>query len=320
MLTRLSLTLSLMIVMTSSAMSQTVIENDQPAAEETKATITPEEQREAQELIARFVRRYEETNDITPLLDEFFIEDFAARRAKYPKAWLPYAYICRETAQRASEGEWRRFYAAMINLWYWGGRLYKAGGFADRQSESEEESKVKPEDVFTPEMLRLLKEDYIFMEMFGNDDEKRKAKGYEECNTFGCACASEDEPANKSSAAQASGVAPAEKIEDYGISVKTIARMNHLSAMLEQVSLMAREKMEKLEKQRSRLSIRNYSESEDEESEKEPSVTIVDKEFLGYPAGTRFICHHALWLHICMIRGADGRLRIVSLGVSFEDD
>lgn len=314
---RTSLALLLIIAMTTVANATRPLIKDDPVIEEQETKLKPEEEREAIELIERFTSRYEETNDLTPLLDEFFVEDFAARRAKYPEAWLPYAFICHQAAGEASEKEWRRYYAAMINLWYWGSRLYHASDVAEREDASEKEIF---EAVLSPEILGVLKEDFIFMEMFGDEDEKRKAKGSEECNTFECACSPENLPQDKDAAPQASMAKETDKGEDYGISVKTVERMNRLSAMMEKAVSMMHEKWEKLKKVAANKPIQNYSLSSYEEKIESPYVTIVDEDFFGYPAGTRLICYQAFGLHLCMIRDHDGRLKILSLGASFADD
>ncbi len=49
------------------------------SAQITYPTPTAEETKEAQELAARFYNRYNETQDIEPLIKEFFIENFSAR-------------------------------------------------------------------------------------------------------------------------------------------------------------------------------------------------------------------------------------------------
>jgi hypothetical protein len=79
-----------------------------------------EEEKEARELALSFVKRFHETGDIAPLMDEFFVADFAERlrteqEDEVPDE-LPTQYLEREVLRQASPKDLRRFFVTEFNL------------------------------------------------------------------------------------------------------------------------------------------------------------------------------------------------------------
>jgi hypothetical protein len=67
--------------------TQEAMQNEPSAARsESESKLTPAEEQEARELAAQFVRRFRETDDIAPLVDEMFVNDFAASCFSRPSA------------------------------------------------------------------------------------------------------------------------------------------------------------------------------------------------------------------------------------------
>jgi hypothetical protein len=91
---------------------------------------TADETREAEELAIRFMKRLQETDDLKPLIDEFFVADFTDHFKLYVKGvkdnGLFFQYVRRRVLMRASRHDLRRAYAALFNFYNQTDLLYDA--------------------------------------------------------------------------------------------------------------------------------------------------------------------------------------------------
>lgn len=283
--------------------------------------LTPQEEHEARVLVQNFTRRFEETKDIGVLFDEFFTRDFIGSRTQYPEALLPFAFVCRSTAAEADAAQWQRYYVATVNFYVWSQRLYIAGEFDKSLSDENEENDMPPmEELYTKEIVVLMKSDDLlrsFLNMTENENELDD-KTKDACNTFECDCP--DEQDNET---------PKSITEDRGINIKTVERLNRVSEILEKASKLAQEKYEKLqeEKHKQGLSEINFPEkisaliaaAENDNEEIKPSVTVEEKGVWGKPEFKRLICFQTLGFHVDMVRDTNGQLKIISVGLFFND-
>jgi len=116
-----------------------------------KDQITPEEVSEAQKLADRFIKRFRETRDLAPILDEMFTSNFKKMVAE-DISWSGIVGQGRSLPEQLKGEQRLRCYIANFNLQYLI-RLYIAGKVS-----LDQESLSKAGDVFPPEVSRFFKE------------------------------------------------------------------------------------------------------------------------------------------------------------------
>ena len=117
---------SLLMVGAASGQSQPLSQN-QPQ----KATVSldPEEERQVQKLAGEFIRRMQETRDVSPLIDEMFVSDFK-KLLTADGWWTGLIELPFPVAKQLDEDERYRLYKAQFSLEYLL-NLYYAGKVAD---------------------------------------------------------------------------------------------------------------------------------------------------------------------------------------------
>jgi hypothetical protein len=92
--------------------------------------ITREEYKSAQETVDLFVKRFIETGDLAPVIDELFVADFIQRYKKHQKNigqesnapseifFAPGLWYKPDLLNQATDDDWRRFYIATYNFFY----------------------------------------------------------------------------------------------------------------------------------------------------------------------------------------------------------
>ncbi|MBA3767400.1 MAG: hypothetical protein H0W99_10500, partial [Acidobacteria bacterium] len=85
------------------------------SAEQRDELITSDEEREARELVTLLTRRWREMEDIGPLINEFFVSDFADRLRHEPQM-LFFVELKPELLAPENRDDLRRHYVAMTNL------------------------------------------------------------------------------------------------------------------------------------------------------------------------------------------------------------
>jgi hypothetical protein len=79
MLRQTRLTFLLVMSLMTTCAARTSLSQDETPGTAQEEKLTPEEEREARALAGEFIRRLDETGDVTPLLSELYINDFAER-------------------------------------------------------------------------------------------------------------------------------------------------------------------------------------------------------------------------------------------------
>lgn len=97
----------------------------QPASKSDRSKITKAEEQEAQDLAKKFTARFLETKDLTPLLDEFYFNDFIDRYKKYQSEednksannlFVSGLLFDSKVIAKGSSEDWRRFYVSAHNF------------------------------------------------------------------------------------------------------------------------------------------------------------------------------------------------------------
>ena len=85
--------------------------------QQTNKDITKEEEQEALRIARLFEKRMRQTRDISPLIEELFVQDFLQRYRDYNKAEKIFAFR-NKFSKQISEKDLMRFYVGFINLVY----------------------------------------------------------------------------------------------------------------------------------------------------------------------------------------------------------
>ncbi len=135
MLCRILISLTLVITISLSTLAQTPSEQNDDTAAKQAEQLTPEEKREAIQLANDFKARFEQTLDLAPLIDEFFISDFAGRLRVDDKIEQIFPLsMTRQVAAEATQEEIVRMYVASINA---GNLIFRLAGLAEARRNRE---------------------------------------------------------------------------------------------------------------------------------------------------------------------------------------
>ena len=291
------------IALVASASARPPIRQDGDAAQ-----TTPEEAREARELVENFYRRFKEMNDIAPLIAEHFVPDFAARLRQNARTW-PFALIdWKDERGPADSEELQRFYVASTNFLNLLFRYYAAARQKRGAEDDEEEPPLK--EVLPPQVFELLKNDPIMREMWPHDEEEVSRE-----DAAGDApVAAEEKAAAERPHEEEQLVADAEQLRSFTLLNEKLTKLlrEHLASHpLEQTSA---------------VETRGGGEEDEDDDddfdldkvEVATNARIVGEEFYGYPPGTRLVCARAGLFHVEMVP-VGGRLRILSVYLLVED-
>jgi hypothetical protein len=287
---RAVITLLLTFTLTVNAASFARNVAEDPTSEKEDNKITAEEDREAREIAAQFSRRWQETEDIGPLVKEFFVADFADRLRHEPSL-LFFAELRPELMKPEAREELRRNYVAMTNLLYLFVRLYEVYAVIRMQGHEREDlnlNHILPVNIWkvlnsNPTMKTLLDEEV------GESAQSRTEHG--------------DQDADRQ--------AHAKRID-------SMEQLHSLTTTLEQAVVLLRDHVRTLPStiRASELTGKQPGDAASSSTESSdpltPRVRITGEEFYGYPAGTRLISVELLPFQIDLVR-AGGRLKVLSV-------
>jgi hypothetical protein len=295
-------------------------------------SLAPEEEREARELLEEFNGKFVSTNDIGPLIKDYFAPDFSSRLHQKAETY-PFIFIdWKNEAAPPDPEDLRRFYVASTNFLHAFFPLHAAA--AKRCAEEEEkadegESGAKGDglcdDYYDPKMEKFLppaavgimKTDPLLREVWLRSDKSDAAS----------------DGSDSQATPQAAGGASVECADGCAASggrgehlVENAAELRHLTEVFDDVSKVLREHLAAYPVSFEKESADEDGESKDDEFRNfDPrnidilrDARVLDKEFYGYPEGTRLVCANIGALHAELVR-VDGRLRILTVYVLIED-
>lgn len=296
-------------------------------------TTTPDEEREARELLEEFNKKFVETNDIDPLIKDYFVPDFSSRLPQHAEAY-PFVLIdWKDEAAPPDPEDMRRFYVATTNFLHAFFPLYAAAAKKcaeeeDREDGEEDHTKgdgdcdgsydPKMEKFLPPAAIEIMKADPLMREMWF--------------------CSHESDTASKEADAQATpqaaGGASCEGVEGCAAAsaghkdrlVENAAELRHLTERFDDLSKVLREHLAAHPVSFEKETTDDDNESKDAEFQKyDPksisifsNARVLDKEFYGYPEGTRLVCANVGALHAELAR-VEGRLRILTIYMLMDD-
>lgn len=286
--------ITLMLIITLAATAMCVAQNvskDLPAAQQDEK-ITVDEEREARELVAHLFKRWQETDDIRPLVDEFFVTDFADRLRHEPE--MLFFGELKPELLRATDNrdDLLRHYVAMTNLLRLVTRLYEINRPIN-VSEAEH-SDLDLKQMLPASIWSLFKSNPTTNALI-NEELGEKAEGQTE-NPDGS-------PAKEADAK----------------SIKTIEQLRDLTATLEQANILLRDHLKTLplpppaSASSSGQQIDTDSTATQSNDPLMPRINTLGEDFYGYPAGTRLICVNVLPFHIDLVRDGDHHLKVLSV-------
>jgi hypothetical protein len=286
----LALLLIIIMALTAMCLPQNV-SNDTPV-EQRDEKLTPDEEREARELVAQLFTRWRETEDIAPLIDEFFVTDFADRLHHQPEMLFFLELKPELLATTDSRDDLRRHYVAMSNLLHLVCRFYEVSGFINMSEEEREEFDFKK--ALPASIWDLFKSNPTTNAII-NEELGEKAEG-------------QTENPDRSTEKQADAK-----------SIQTIEQLRGVTVTLEQANVILRDYLKTLPLPPAASEINGNQQSDADSSTAEnndplmPRVHILGSDFYGYPAGTRLICVNVLPFHIDLVRDGSQRLKVLSV-------
>jgi len=282
--------LLLIIIMASTAMCLPQNASNDAPVEQRDEKLTPDEEREARELVAHLFKRWQETEDIAPLMDEFFVTDFADRLRHEPEILLLVELKPELLLTPDNRDDLRRHYVAMSNLLHLVFRLYEVYGFINMTAEEREEFDLKK--ALPASIWDLFKSNPTTNAII-NEELGEKAEG-------------QTENPDRS----------AEKQADSKI-IQTIEQLRGVTVTLEQANVILRDHLKTLPLPASEINRSQQSDAASSTAENTdpltPRVQILGSDFYGYPPGTRLICINVLPFHIDLVRDSSQRLKVLSV-------
>jgi hypothetical protein len=260
-----------------------------PPVDRGEETLSAEEEREARELAIRFTKRWQETEDIGPLVDEFFVADFADRLRAEPEV-LFFAALKPELLVSENRDDLLRYYVAMTNslrLIFRICQVYEA-------SRPEEEGRESPDwyQVIPASVWAVLRSNPLMAEVLAEDMGERDGATDEQEATHG----------------------------EGMRTIKSMEELRSLTGTLEQANLLLRDHLKTLPSTLSTKEIKSEHESQVDANTAEaddglsPRLTILGGDFYNYPAGTRLIYFHLLMFRVDLVRVGQ-RLRVLSVSI-----
>lgn len=267
------------------------------ASDETK--ITAEEEREAREFAERFVRRMRETRDLTPLVGEMFVPDYAAR-LRQEASHMPLALLSRSAVEQASGEELVRYQLAVSNSIYLASLLSQAYKTSPAAKDDDQEwGAAYYKRMLPPDIIELCRNDPILKALLEDDSPE-----------------SAEEKGSAAPSPENSGV-----IDHDDEPILSVEQLRGFTSTLEQAITLARRHLDAWP---SKPAFADRRRGAGEEGDRaagaetlRPRAWTLNREFFGYPAGTRNFCVNASIFHLDLIR-VDGKLRVLAL--SFEMD
>lgn len=255
--------------------------------------IFAEEEMEAREVAELFIRRLQETNDLAPLVGEMFVPDYAAR-LRQEASNRPLALLSKGAVEGASREELARYDLALNNGLYLASLLFLAYQTSHPAEDVDQKwGAAYYKQLLPPDIIELCKNDPILRVLFEEEtdesaEEKQTGAPVENSNVID----HDDEP------------------------IHSVELLRSFTSTLEQAIVLARKHLAAAPR---KLSIverhKGAGEEENWKAESEswkPRAWTLNREFYGYPIGTRVICVNVLVYHMDLIR-VDGRLKVLAL-------
>jgi hypothetical protein len=237
---------------------------------------TPAESKSAQEVAGLFIKRLEETADISRLLGELYVDDFIERYIRQQRKSLikdqaaqaiffaPGLEYRASLLEQATPDDWRRFYVATYSLIYSGFVMGMNRAAKDLLSGKEPSDKIL-KDIYPPKVVKLFGQHPILKNLIEMKERKP---------------------------------------------IATAEEMRSVIATLEQaVTLLRTDEVRKLYQltEDSRKIIEMLKQSLTAEA----SVEVADEEFFGYPQGTQVFYVPTPFMLQLIIVNTGGKYRIV---------
>lgn len=309
MCTRIIIALILITLTSFPATSRTRLQTDDE--QEQDSSVWPYDRYEAQEIARTFKEELEKGNDISPLIDRYFVSDFDERFAREAadNFWFP---AKPKALAQADKEDVRRYYIALTNFEF----LYLRLGFTlERQQKVKMIADGGQGDEEVREIEKLFPKDVV--------DALNS-------NPFLAGLAPSDakaEPTESTETAIVSDKCETSKSEtDSDIlehNIRTLEQLRDLSSAMEIASKRMRDYLNTLPADKTALDY--IMPKEDASETTHPSFAVGENayiseeaSFYGFPEGTRFVCARVLYLHIDMIR-IDGELKVLSVYMPVSD-
>jgi len=280
--------------------------------------ITAEEKQEVLEVAERFVRRMQETNDLTPLIGEIFVADYAERlhqEAINNSLFL----MSKSVAEQASREELARYSLALNNCGYVGGLLlfrYKlahAKEEDDNDGGDDEDSIAYFKKALPPDILELFKTNPILKGLFEDNTNEQT----EEVAPDG-----QVEKSNADNGVQAQQSKADDDVQvkqfdaDDDELIRNVEQLRSFTSTLELGAMLARKHLGQSSFKPTLLERHEGANDEEnwaaERDRMKPRVWMLSKEFHGYPKDTRIFCANVLLYHMDLVR-VDGKLKVLAL-------
>lgn len=267
---------------------------------------------EAARLAVRLVKRLQEAGDASPVVEEFFLPDFAERFQKFIRAGqlgeqydLLFAVVSREALTGASPADLRHAFVALVNAWHHGGEFSAAVSDVTEArhnlvsvlaDDNWRLRKTVEREALPPALLEVCKGDPLLAmvaEAFtgGGDDE--------------------DEDEDEGDAAALAKI--------KSVSVQSVERLRSLSEKLEKCVALMREATRKLREELKAYPGRDVHRTTDLDDVYRVETSSYAKETLGFPARTRFI-QARLHPYVVVMVPAEGQLKVIGILPDFDGD
>ncbi|HYG80713.1 MAG TPA: hypothetical protein VD861_10015 [Pyrinomonadaceae bacterium] len=280
-----------------------------PAAPDDEQKLSPEEELEAQALLARFKERLRATKDFGPIVDELFVSDFRERLWQVPRDWQPWGFLDEILAVNADRAALRRHYLAWMNFYALVHELSEAARALKKQAGGDGEDEVKARDIFSPEIVEVLAGDRTlawFAEEFKEKEDEESARG-----DVGDEPTADSSPSSGAGAAATGADAGAEG--DGGL-IKTPRQLEEVSSTLEKANELMRKRLAGMAAALSASPPASAGKEEGEEDSTPISPEPLDEDEYGFPAGTQVIHAEVKPFCVFLVR-IDGRLQIMSVAL-----
>jgi hypothetical protein len=301
-------------------MGRSVVKQQETPDQAKEETLTPEEEREARALAKDFIERLEKSEDVTPLVKDLYVTDFAERLRGDMDTVFPLA-ATPEVAAQLSSDEILHAYAASINCVFLGAVHYMeilrrhANERAKRGEprNSDADLDVTIEELFPPKLIELIQSDPALAAMLAAEikEQAEESATKEDSSLIEPSAPKEadrDEDSQKSSSPEAF------------LPFRSVEQMRHYTSLAEQGVALIRDHINSIPKEERPPALETWhklvNDSTDEEVDAnedmiKPRLDTLTYEFRGYPAGTRLIDVTIMMFYMVMVRDADGGLKVL---------
>lgn len=276
-----------------------------PAAQDVSdgKEITAGEEREASQVAEHFLRRMQETNDFAPLVREMFVPDYETR-LRQEALNKPLALLSKSAVEQASREELLRYDLALNNSLYLASLIvldYKTS-HAEEDDSDVDDGLPYYRQVLPPDIFELCLNDPVLKALFAEETNEGAEAGQAAA------------PLDNSDAGDKDEEADAEPI-------RSVRQLRSFTSTLEQAIVLARRHLDALPRAPAFVERhRGASEEENWKAEREafkPRAWVLNREFYGYPEGTRIFCVTVNIYHMDLVR-VDGKLKALALHLDMD--